>query len=285
MTSTHHHTDEYRGNELVLFGSAVDPKITAPNDIDVAYDGEWTSDKDTFVRSWLAQRGLDTSLPIDAHPWIERGTVQLPQPCHSKVHSHVLAGDVTVRWRSLHSLSATLRAYGHAPRRLERELARFTSTPLFLLEKMPPRRVGERLRDLLRPPQARERHESYGPARINLYSSSSSPWRHKAGDYTEGVVALRSAAAKAPALPEVLARIPDGGVLTSLIQHDPVVPTTNSAFLELDLRLGTAALALRGRGDLTSATSPEVLQARLFPVQTGEEASSIDTAGYHHPEF
>ncbi|MCE7081138.1 hypothetical protein [Streptomyces sp. ST2-7A] len=167
---------------VVVYGSAADPTVTHPGDIDVAHTGPRET-AEPLVAEWARTHGRE-GLPIDWHPaHPTHDNLTLPTPCNTPGHATILSGDVTITWQPLTGLTSQIRAHGHHPKHLRTRLT--APGPPWRLAALPgPRDTGR--------------------------------W----DDYIEGLTALRSAVAKRPPARAVLLDL-WGPLLGRLLDQDP----------------------------------------------------------------
>lgn len=141
---------------------------SSPGDIDVAYRGEWREEDEALVRAWTAERGLRSSLTIDAHRDCGRGdwVLHLPRVREDESPPFVmLRGTCTVQYVTHYALPSRIRAARSAE-----ELAAVLDAPNLLQNRL----------------ALCERAEG-----VDYLGE----W----ADYTQGITALRNAIAKCAA--------------------------------------------------------------------------------------
>lgn len=106
---------------IVVFGSAL--SSASPRDIDVAHSADVSPEELTSaVRAWAAERGVSSTLPIDAHlvrpvrtareGLGTRWTIILPVPRGGPERAAIVVGDVGIEWIRHDDLPARVRLAG-----------------------------------------------------------------------------------------------------------------------------------------------------------------------------
>lgn len=97
-------------NSIVIFGSVLTSE--APNDIDVAYNGDISIEEvDVIVKNWAARKGLPNTLRLDLHR-CKGNAINLPAPFGVRQSYEVIYGETQVVFKNVETLAAAIRLYG-----------------------------------------------------------------------------------------------------------------------------------------------------------------------------